>query len=113
MMMNHADGSMTRSGNRCEPALGNVSGENLHRVYYYSIFPNLLLGLHPDFVIVHRLLPESPSQTSVVCEWLFDAEVVAQPDFDPSDAVEFWDMTNRQDWEICELTQLGVTSRDA
>ncbi len=111
MMMNHADGSMTRSGNRCSPPLGNVSGENLHRVYYYSIFPNLLLGLHPDFVIVHRLLPESPSQTSVVCEWLFDAEVVAQPDFDPSDAVEFWDMTNRQDWEICELTQLGVTSR--
>ncbi len=36
---------------------------------------------------------------------------MAQPDFDPSDAVGFWDMTNRQDWRVCELTQLGVASQ--
>ncbi len=111
MMMNHTDGSMTRSGDRCGPPLGDVSGENLNRVYYYSIFPNLLLGLHPDFVMVHRLWPQSPNRTYVICEWLFEPQTIAQPGFDPSDAVEFWDMTNRQDWEICELTQLGVTSR--
>ena len=27
------------------------------------------------------------------------------------DAVEFWDVTNRQDWRVSELTQLGVASR--
>jgi len=32
-------------------------------------------------------------------------------DFDPSDAVGFWDTVNRQDWEVCELTQKGVGSR--
>ena len=36
---------------------------------------------------------------------------IAAPDFDPSDAVEFWDLTNRQDWRINELTQLGTGSR--
>ena len=36
---------------------------------------------------------------------------MAQPNFNPSDAVEFWDMTNRQDWHICEQGQLGVRSR--
>ena len=25
--------------------------------------------------------------------------------------VEFWDVTNRQDWALCERTQLGVSSR--
>jgi len=30
---------------------------------------------------------------------------------DPRDAVEFWDITNRQDWQVCELMQTGVSSR--
>jgi len=25
--------------------------------------------------------------------------------------VEFWDMTNRQDWRVCELSQQGIASR--
>ena len=36
---------------------------------------------------------------------------MAQPDFDPSDAIEFWDLTNRQDWHVCELQQAGTRSR--
>ena len=27
--------------------------------------------------------------------------------FDPTDAVEFWDQVNREDWHVCELTQHG------
>ena len=27
------------------------------------------------------------------------------------DAEEFWDRTNRQDWHICEQSQLGISSR--
>jgi Rieske 2Fe-2S family protein len=27
------------------------------------------------------------------------------------DAVEFWDLVNRQDWAICERVQKGVSSR--
>ena len=59
----------------------------------------------------HTLWPQSPNQTRIVCEWLFDPYTMAQPGFDPADAVELWDLTNRQDWEICELTQQGVSSR--
>jgi Rieske 2Fe-2S family protein len=36
---------------------------------------------------------------------------MAKPDFDPNDAVEFWDITNRQDWVICESVQRGMGSR--
>ena len=38
-------------------------------------------------------------------------DAIEQDNFDASEAVEFWDLTNRQDWEICELTQKGVQSR--
>jgi Rieske 2Fe-2S family protein len=47
----------------------------------------------------------------VVCDWHFAPEVIARPDFDPRDAVAFWDLTNREDWELSELTQQGLGSR--
>lgn len=111
MTLKHAGGSMTMSGHTSWPPIGEVRGDELNRVYYYSLFPNMLLSLHPDYVMVHTLWPVSADRTRIVCEWLFDPAVMARPDFDPSDAVEFWDLTNRQDWHVSELTQLGVTSR--
>lgn len=111
MQLNDNALSLTISGKPCGKPLGEVGGEDLKRVYYYSIFPNLLLSLHPDYVMFHTLWPQSPNQTRIVCEWLFDGDTIAQPGFHPADAVELWDLTNRQDWEICELTQQGVSSR--
>jgi phenylpropionate dioxygenase-like ring-hydroxylating dioxygenase large terminal subunit len=35
----------------------------------------------------------------------------ARADFDPSDAVDFWDVVNQQDRRICELVQQGMQSR--
>jgi hypothetical protein len=37
-------------------------------------------------------------------------EATAKPDFDPSYAIDFWDLTNRQDWAACESVQRGLTS---
>ena len=85
--------------------------EDLERVYYYSIFPNLLLSLHPDYAMAHRLWPAAPDRTRVVCEWLFHPDARDAPEFRPEDAVEFWDATNREDWHIVELGQAGISSR--
>lgn len=103
--------SMTLNGQTRRPPLPNLPVEDHKRVYYYSIFPNLLLSLHPDYVMAHRLIPRRPDATTIICEWYFDPDVMAAPDFDPSDAVEFWDRTNRQDWHVCELSQQGISSR--
>ncbi len=35
---------------------------------------------------------------------------LAAPGFDPQPAIDFWDLTNRQDWELCANAYLGVTS---
>ena len=91
--------------------LPSLSADDRRRVYYYAIFPNMLLSLHPDYMMVHTLWPIAPDRTINVCEWHFQPVELAQPNFDPSDAVDFWDMTNRQDWHVCELSQAGISSR--
>src|SRR5438874_12826852 len=82
-----------------------------NRVFYYSIFPNMLLSLHPDYVMVHQLRPESPARTLIFCNWFFHPEAFEREDFKPQDAIEFWDMVNKQDWHVCELSQQGISSR--
>jgi glycine betaine catabolism A len=109
MWMNEEGTSLSMSGNRCGPLL--VDGERRNRVYYYSLFPNLLLSLGPDYVMSHILWPLAPDRTQVICEWLFDPAAFSEPAYNPEDAVEFWDRTNRQDWRLCEMTQRGVSSR--
>ena len=57
------------------------------------------------------LFPKSAERTDILCHFLFEPYEIAKADFDPSDAVEFWDITNRQDWSICESVQRGMHSR--
>ena len=57
------------------------------------------------------LLPRAAERTDIVCHFLFEAHELAKADFDPSDAVDFWDVVNRQDWSICESVQKGMRSR--
>src|SRR5690349_13995980 len=90
--------------------LPGLSPEDARRVYYYCIFPNLMLSLHPDYMLTHSLWPIAPGRTINVCEWHFLPAEMARPDFDLSDCVEFWDMTNKQDWYVCELSQAGIAS---
>jgi Rieske 2Fe-2S family protein len=103
--------SITMSGNACALPVGDIHGEDHHRVFYYSIFPNVLLSLHPDYVMVHFAQPQTPDRTTVYCDWFFNSEAFGRPDFNPEDAIKFWDMTNRQDWHVCTLSQQGIASR--
>ena len=105
------DKSLTMSGNACALPVGNFGDEDFRFVFYYSMFPNMLLSLHPDYVMVHQLWPQSPERTLIYCDWFFNPEAFKRSDFDPQDAVEFWDMVNKQDWHVCELSQQGISSR--
>lgn len=104
-------GSVTMSGNTCALPVGSINEEDHHRVFYYSIFPNMLLSMHPDYVMVHTVWPQSPERVTIFCDWFFHPEAFDRPDFNPNDAIDFWDMTNRQDWHVCELSQQGISSR--
>ncbi len=105
--------SLTMSGNACALSVGDINAGDSQRVFYYSIFPNMLLSMHPDYVMVHQLWPQSPERTRILCDWFFhpDAAGVTDPSYNPEDAIEFWDMTNKQDWHVCQLSQQGIASR--
>ena len=111
MVLNRGHESMTMSGKACGVAVGDLAEEDMDRVYYYAIFPNMLLSLHPDYVMFHTIWPKATDRSLIQCSWLFHPATLSDPTFNPDDGVEFWDMTNRQDWHICEQSQLGVQSR--
>jgi glycine betaine catabolism A len=103
---------LTMSGKACAVKIDHEQEqEQENLVFYYSVFPNMLLSLHPEYVMVHQLWPKSPERTLIVCDWFFHPDAFNRPDFKPDDAIEFWDMTNKQDWHVCELSQQGIASR--
>jgi Rieske 2Fe-2S family protein len=73
--------------------------------------PNMLLSLQPDYVNYYLLTPVAPDRTLVESEWLFHPDTLKDPVANREDAIGFWDVTNRQDWDIVQRSQLGITSR--
>lgn len=103
-------GSLTCSGRSCGATVGPLNEADRQRVYYYVLFPNLLLSLHHDYVMAHTLWPDGPGRTRIECQWLFHPDSRDTSRWNPEDGIEFWDQTNREDWHVSELTQLGVAS---
>lgn len=109
-LMDHAE-TMSLTGKSFGVPFRGLDHEARRRVLYLGLLPDLLISAHPDYVMTHRLEPLSPDRTRVDCAWLFPPEAREREDFDPSYAVEFWDLTNRQDWAACEGVQRGVAGR--
>lgn len=103
--------TMSVDGKRRREYLPGLTEEERKSVFYYTIYPNLLLSLHPDYMLIHTIWPEAVDRTRVICEWYFHPSELAKPDPELRDVVEFWDITNREDWAIVELSQAGINSR--
>ena len=104
--------SATLSGRACGRLVNDqLQGDDRQRAFYYSIMPNMLLSMQPDYVNYYILTPVSVDRTLVESEWMFHPDNEQNPDFNPQDAIGFWDVTNRQDWDIVARSQLGISSR--
>ena len=103
--------AFTITGKASRPPLPGLLPEDRRRYYGIVIMPNMLLNLLDDHVVIHTLHPEEPGRTTVICDWLFDPGAMSHADFDPMDAVEIFDIVNRQDWEVCEWAQLSMRSK--
>jgi Rieske 2Fe-2S family protein len=107
------DGAATMSldGHSEGVAMGRLDEEEQRTVMYIAVMPNLLISLHPDYVMTHLLTPLAPDRTAITCSWAFPPQATGRDGFDPSYAVDFWDLTNRQDWSACESVQRGMNAR--
>ncbi len=109
----HREGSytFTRSGTTRRRAFPTLNDDERVRHKGELVYPNLFLSLACDHAAVFILRPRDPGHTDITCHFLFEPDEIEKPDFDPSDAGDFWDLVNRQDWVICETVQEGIGSR--
>jgi Rieske 2Fe-2S family protein len=75
-----------------------------------AFFPNLEFDLTPTNLALTALFPIAADRTLVVAEYLFAADDVARPDFDPAPEVDFNELVGAQDFAVCEMVQRGVSS---
>jgi Rieske 2Fe-2S family protein len=106
-----ADTMAVNDGRSHRRPIEGLSETDRRRVLYFLLFPNTLVSLHPDYVMLHTLWPREPNRTEVICEWFFEPATMRARGFDAGDAVAFWDQVNREDWRVCRLAQLGMSSR--
>jgi len=109
-LMPHAV-TMSLDGSCGGEMIPGLTPHQLRTVTYFDIFPNLLVSVHPDYVMTHKLTPLAPDRTHIECTWAFAPESLRRPDFSPAYAVDFWDITNRQDWSACESVQRGLSAQ--
>ena len=102
--------TLSVDGGSNRACFAGLSADDRRRVYYYAVLPNLLLSLHPDYMLTCTLWPRAVDRTEIVCEWHFDPDAIAAGDFDPGGAIELWDVTNREDWELCERAHEGIAT---
>jgi Rieske 2Fe-2S family protein len=109
----HKDGAFTFtfSGTTGRAPFPGLNEDEKIRHKGELIYPNFMLSLAAEHVAAFTLWPRTPTHTTIACDFLFHPSEMAKPDFDPSDAIEFWDLVNHQDWRICEGVQRGMQSK--
>ena len=102
--------TLTVDGQTNRSPFADLEPADRRRVYYYAVLPNLLLTLHPDYMLTSTVWPRAADRTEVVCEWQCQPREIARPDFDPRGAIELWDVTSREDWALSDRTQAGMST---
>jgi glycine betaine catabolism A len=103
--------TFTASGTTSRRPFPGLSADEQERHKGELSYPNLAMSLACDHVAAFILHPRSAERTDITCHFLFEQHELAQPGFNPADAVDFWDVVNRQDWSICESVQQGMSAR--
>ena len=103
--------TFTETGTSTRAPFADLDDDERVRHQGELMYPNFMLRLSADHAAAFTLWPRSPTHTTIACDFLFDPAEMAKAGFDPSDAVNFWDLVNRQDWTICEGVQRGMRSR--
>lgn len=109
----HREGATTytASGTTARAFFPGLSEEEKVRHKGELIYPNLMFSVSSDHAAAFLLWPLAVDRTRIECRFLFHKDELAKDTFDPADAVDFWDLVNRQDWAVCERVQRGIASR--
>jgi Rieske 2Fe-2S family protein len=101
----------TWTGQASRPPLPTLRPEDHRRFHSFTIFPNVMVVLMPDHVLMFQIFPLAHDRSRVRVEWLFDRAVVEHAASSLDDTVPLFDKINREDWVLLERTQRGMASR--
>jgi Rieske 2Fe-2S family protein len=109
----HREGAytFTPSGTTVRRPFPGLNADEQVRHKGELVYPNVFLSVACDHVAAFILHPLGPERTDITCHFLFETHEMEKAGFDPSDAVDFWDLVNRQDWTVCESVQNGIRAR--
>jgi glycine betaine catabolism A len=103
--------ALTASGTTSLPALPGLSAEEASCYYGAYIFPNAWVDVAGPYAALTTIIPRAADRSTLITDYLFAPETMAEEGFDPSDVIDFNELVLRQDNAICERVQRGVTSR--
>lgn len=89
----------------------NVYGIGVGEIFYYFVFPNLMLNIMPNRLQVNLIVPLSHDRTEVIFDYFYRditseaAQKLIREDWAYSELVQ------QQDIDICERVQQGLASR--
>ncbi len=108
----HREGAttFTASGESDRRSFPDLNEDEQTRHKGEIVYPNLFLSMSRDYVVAVILKPESAGRTTMCCYFLFETSELSKETFNADDAIEFWDLINRQDFAICESVQQGIGS---
>jgi Rieske 2Fe-2S family protein len=93
------------------PPIPSLTGDDLRRVYYVWMWPNLLFSINPDYMRALQVWPVAAGRSRIDYDVFFHTDAIGRPGFDPSDVIDFADLIVREDIRPCELQQQGMASR--
>ncbi len=94
------------------PPHAGVTGADLVSGRFMLVFPNAALAVLPNHAFVMLLEPDGPGRTVERTYLLAHPDTMADEDSEPAlrRLHDFWDDVNREDIEIVERVQAGVTT---
>ncbi|MEL6384788.1 MAG: aromatic ring-hydroxylating dioxygenase subunit alpha [Cyanobacteria bacterium J06626_18] len=79
---------------------------------YITVFPNLMLGIHPDYFLVFTVDPIHPDQSTERMVFYFVGDDAMTPENEALRhlPIDLWQVTNDEDIEMIERMQIGRQS---
>lgn len=93
------------------PLLPGVRADESAAYFGAMVYPSMFLDVDGTTALATAIFPTGPDRCTLVTEYLFHPDALADPGFDPTSVVEFNELVTRQDNDVCERVQQGVSSR--
>jgi len=103
--------AVSHTHNEALPLLATMDDMDDYSVFGIYVYPNMLIDVMPTCVAISTYIPRSATHTTVITEYVFPAEVAANPPVDLSPTIAFNELVNSQDFAVSVRVQRGVASR--